>query len=169
MRRLALAFLLFSGLVGFTLRIVQWNPDAFSEPALNFNKVVSGQRVGRFFIDGTESRDKLSLRLVFPQCEKPLFLAGYDAYSYLPEQLIAKLYPTAQWHAIYVYRGQVFSRKVEPSLGDILRRKVSFMLLSPLGLSDTILFVFHVPVECRIEESDAIGGANAIIALARTH
>ena len=169
MRRLALAFLLFSGLVGFTLRTVWWNPDAFSEPVLNINKVASGQRLGRFFVDGTEFRDNFSLRLLFSQCEEPLFLAGYDVYSYLPEQLIANLYPTAQWHAIYVYRGQVFSRRVEPSLGDILRRKISLMLLSPLGLSDTILFVFHVPVECRIEESDAIDGANAIIALARTH
>jgi hypothetical protein len=88
--------------------------------------------------------------------------------SHLPEKLIAYRYPPTEWRSIYVHQGQASTQVPHYRFADYIRRKVWLTLLSPLDLSETTLFTFHIPIECSGEESAAIAGATAIIASAIT-
>jgi hypothetical protein len=167
LRRVALALVLLSGFLGLTSRLAGWTQTAFSEPNLDFIKnIAAGQNIGPFLTDGTEGRDLLSLRLLSPQCEGAIFLTASDIALRLPEKLIAYRYPPTEWRSIYVHRGQASTQIPDYPLTDSIRRKVWLALLSPLGLSETILFSFHLPSGCPGEESAAIAGTTAIIASA---
>ena len=163
MRRVALALLVFSGVLGFFSRLGGWNEVALSEPSLDLRNIAAGQNIGPFLADGTELRDRLSLRLLLTQCKGAIFLSASDIYSHLPEKLIAELYPPTEWRNFYVYRGQVSTQTPDYPLTDIIRRKVSLLLLSAVGLSEIALFSFHLPAGCSGEESAAIAGATAIL------
>src|SRR3954452_15966024 len=163
MRRVALALLVLSGVLGFFSRLGGWNEVALSEPSLDLRNIAPGQKVGPFLADGTELRDRISLRLLSTQFKGAIFLSASDIYSHLPEKLITELYPPTEWRNGYVYRGQVSTHTPDYRLTDIIRRKVSLLLLSPVGLSEIALFSFHLPAGCSAEESAAIAGATAII------
>jgi hypothetical protein len=165
MRRVALALLLLSGLLGFISRLGGWNEVALSEPSLNLRNIAVGQNIGPFVANGTESH-RLSLRST--QCTGAIFLTASDIYSHLPEKLIAELYPPGEWRSVYVHRGQASTQRPDYPVPDLIRRKLSLLLLSPVGLSDITLFSFHLPVSCSEDESAAIAGANAVITLAAT-
>ena len=166
MRRVALALLVLSGVLGFFSRLGGWNEVALSEPSLDLRNIAAGQNIGPFLADGMELRDRISLRLLSTQCKGTIFLTASDIYSHLPEKLIAELYPPTEWRNFYVYRGQVSTNTPDYPLTDIIRRKVSLLLPSPVGLSEIALFSFHLPTGCSGEESAAIAGATAIIASA---
>jgi hypothetical protein len=167
MRRVALALLLLSGLLGFISRLGGWNEVALSEPSLDLRNIAAGQNIGPYVANGAEGRGPLaSLRLLSPQCKGAIFLTASDIYSHLPEKLIADLYPPTEWRSVYVYRGQASTQTPDYPLTDIIRRKAWLLLLSPLGLSDITLFSFHLPAGCSGEQSAAIAGATAIIDLA---
>jgi hypothetical protein len=166
MRRVALALLVLSGVLGFFSRLVGWNEVALSEPSLDLRNIAAGQNIGPFLADGMELRDRISLRLLSTQCKGTIFLTASDIYSHLPEKLIAELYPPTAWHRVYVYRGQASTQAPDYPLTDIIRRKAWLLLLSPVGLADTILFSFHLPAGCSGEQAAAIAGATAIIASA---
>src|SRR4051812_9503355 len=89
MRRVALALLLLSGLLGFISRFGGWNELALSEPSLDLRNIAAGQKIGPFSADGTAGRD--SLRLLSPQCKGTIFLTASDMYSQPPEKQIAYL------------------------------------------------------------------------------
>src|SRR3954452_22814622 len=75
MRRVALALLLLSGLLGFISRLGGWGAVALSEPILNFRNIAAGQNIGPFVADGTEGSGLLaSLRLLSSQCKGAIFL-----------------------------------------------------------------------------------------------
>src|SRR3954466_11885255 len=93
MRRVALALLLLSGLLGFISRLGGWNEVALSEPSLDLRNIAAGQNIGPYVANGAEGRGPLaSLRLLSPQCKGAIFLTASDIYSHLPEKLIADLY-----------------------------------------------------------------------------
>jgi hypothetical protein len=165
MRRVALALLVLSGVLGFFSRLGGWNEVALSEPSLDLRNIAAGQNIGPFLADGTELRDRISLRLLSTQCTGAIFLTASDIYSHLPDKLIAELYPPGEWRGVYVYRGQASTQAPDYPLRDIIRRKISLLLLSPVDLSEITLFSFHLPIGCSGEESAAIG-ASAIISSA---
>jgi hypothetical protein len=167
-RRVALAVVLLSGLLGLISRLAGWNEAAFADPSLNLKHIAAGQNVGPFLADGTEGRDLISLRLLSPQCKSAIFLTASYVDSHLPEKLIAYRYPPTGWRSIYVHQGQASTQIPNYPLRDYFRRKVWLTLLSPLDLSETTLFAFHIPIECSGDESAAIAGATAIIASAAT-
>src|SRR3954451_15762083 len=79
MRRVALALLLLSGLVGFISRLGGWDEVALSEPSLNLRNIAAGQNIGPFVADGTEGNGPLaSLRLRSTQCKGAIFLTASD-------------------------------------------------------------------------------------------
>jgi len=163
MRRVALALLVLSGVLGFFSRLGGWNEVALSEPSLDLRNIAAGQNIGPFLADGTELRDRLSLRLLSTRCKGAIFLSASDIYSHLPEKLVAELYPPTEWRNFYVYRGQVSTQTPDYPLRDIIRRKISLLLLSPVNLSEITLFSFHLPVSCSNDDNAAIAGATAII------
>ena len=168
MRRVALALLLLSGSLGLIFRLGGWNELALIEPILDLRKITAGQNIGPFVADGTESPDRLSLRLPSPQCTGAIFLTASDIY-HRPEKLMADLsYPAGEWRSVYVHRGQASTQAPDYPLSDVIRRKVSLLLRSPVELSEIILFSFHLPVGCWGAESAAIAGATAIITSAAT-
>ena len=162
-RRVALTLVLLSGLLGLIFRLAGWNEVAFDEPSLNLTNIAAGQNIGPFLADGTEGRDLVSLRLLSPQCEAAIFLTASYMDMRLPEKLIAYRYPPTEWRSIYVHRGQASTQVPDYALTDYIRRKIWRTLLSPLDLSETTLFSFHIPIECSADESAAIAGATAII------
>src|SRR6478672_6267276 len=167
MRQVALALLLLSGLLGLISRVGGWNELVLSEPTLDLRKIAAGQNIGPFLADGTE-RDRLSLRLPSPQCTGAIFLTASDIY-HRPEKLIADFsYPPGEWRSVYVHRGRASTQPPDYPLADMVRRKVSLLLRSPVDLSEIILFSFHLPVGCSGAESAAIAGATAIIISAAT-
>ena len=162
-RRVALTLVLLSGLLGLIFRLAGWNEVAFDERSLNLTNIAAGQNIGPFLTDGTEGRDLVSLRLLSPQCEATIFLTASYMDMRLPEKLIAYRYPPTEWRSIYVHRGQASTQVPDYALTDYIRRKIWRTLLSPLDLSETTLFSFHIPIECSADESAAIAGATAII------
>jgi hypothetical protein len=167
-RRVALALVLLSGLLGLISRLAGWNEVAFGEPSLDFIKnIAAGQNIGPFLADGTEGRYPLvSLRLLSPQCKGAIFLTASFIDLGLPDKLIDYRYPPTEWRSIYVHRGQASTQIPDYPLTDSIRRKVWLALLSPVGLSETTLFSFHIPIECSGDESAAIAGATAVMAAA---
>src|SRR5437763_1639895 len=126
------------------VRLAGWNQVAFADPSLNLKNIAAGQNVGPFLADATEGRDLVSLRLLSPQCKSAIFLTASYMDSHLPEKLIAYRYPPAEWRTIYVHQGQASTQVPSYPLTHYIRRKVWLTLLSPLGLSESTLFSFHI-------------------------
>jgi len=103
-----------------------WNEVALSEPSLDLRNISVGQNIGPFVASGTESH-RLSLRS--PQCTGAIFVNASDINSHLPEKLIAELYPPGEWRSVYVHRGHASTQPPDYPLTDIIRRKISLLLL----------------------------------------
>ncbi|WP_292528172.1 hypothetical protein [Methylocystis sp.] len=125
-----------------------------------------GQTAGPFLVEGREARNKGSLRLRIPQCQRPIVLAATAFSETRPEKLLARFYPLAEWDARYVYHRHFYSNFADLPSKFVMRLRLLFLdlALQPREVTDNYIFAFHVPVGCAIDSGAALATVDSIIA-----
>jgi hypothetical protein len=169
LRRVVLGLVLLACFLGAKLRLTADNPVEFNFDRLTLS---NGQMAGPFLVERSEARvgkSSTSLRLRLPQCQRPIVLEASAFSDTLPEKLLARLYPSAEWDARYVYHRHLFSSFADLPPKFIMRLRLLFLdlTLQPREVTDNYVFSFHVPVGCAIDSGAALAAVDSLIASQR--
>jgi hypothetical protein len=169
-RRLTLAAVLAGGLLGIFMRVGPGSSQP--RPGFDLQKIAGarGAQLGPFVLEAVVVRAGLSVQLRSPQCASPLFVGISDITAIASEQFTAFRYPPAEWRTFYVYRGrksETFER-FSAYLQYLVSRITAALIASSPDPSENMLFVFHTPAGCAVDQAAAIEVPQALIALTRS-
>lgn len=172
LRRFALVSTIVGALVGVFVRLELASPPR--EYLLDFSKFSSEERakIGPFIFENLTDRysptPTLQLRFRSAYCEEAIFVTVSKVSVALPENLIAQLYPAAQWRTLYVYHQkarETFAR-IPAHVRLLVFHSIAALTLSSHNLSQEYVFRYHIPVGCTIPTGAAIDASNDILAMA---
>ncbi len=170
LRRAVLGLLLLAGVLGATLRLTA----ADAPPDVNFDRLTlsNGQTAGPFWVEGREAHEGKgggSLRLRLPQCPRPIVVAASAFSDTLPEKLLARLYPSAEWDTRYIYHRRLYKSLAELPPKFLMRLRLLFLdlTLQPRETTDNYIFAFHAPLGCVVDGDAALAAVDSLVAAQR--
>ena len=170
-RRAFLFWLIVFGCVlGLLTRFAASRASPQREPRLDFleRADISGKSVGSFDVAGPVREERFTLRLRSPRCERPIVVAAGHVERASPEETNASRFPATAWRTVYVYDGHAYDSfsRLSAYLHFVARRLLAQLTLSPLDLSDLVVFTFHAPKNCPLDGASVVAASKALIALA---